>query len=93
MRELRVPDRVGVVEGASDDDALYVAGLPDGPIVVLRDTALTIWQEAVSLTGEQDLAQRVADVYGVPVGEVREAVEACVADLVGRGVLEFARGT
>ncbi len=86
-----MPDRVGVVEGSPDDDALYVAGLPDGPIVILRDTALTIWQEAVSLPGQQDLAQRVADVYGVPVAEVREAVEACVSDLVGQGVLEFTR--
>jgi hypothetical protein len=86
---LRRPDHVGIVEGtAPDDEVIYVASLPDGPILVLRGTALTVWQEAVSPSGDQGLAERVADLYHVPVGEVRAAVEACVSDLVERGVLE-----
>jgi hypothetical protein len=91
--ELRIPDRVGIVAGTSaDDDVLYVASLPDGPIVVLRDTALTIWHEAVAPTGEQDLVERVAGLYGVPVSEVEAAVGSCVADLVERGILEVVPG-
>lgn len=90
---LRLPERVGIVEGTSaGEDVLYVASLPDGPIVVLRDTALTIWQEAVSPTGEADLVERVAGLYGVPVSEVETAVGSCVADLVERGVLEVVPG-
>ena len=87
--ELRLPERIGIVGGtAPDNGVVYVASLPDGPIVVLRDTALTIWQEAVSPTGDQDLADRVAGHYGVLVSEVRAEVDACVSDLVERGVLE-----
>lgn len=90
---LRLPERVGIVEGTSaGEDVLYVASLPDGPIVVLRDTALTIWLEAVSPTGEEDLVERVAGLYGVPVSEVETAVGSCVADLVERGVLEVVPG-
>lgn len=87
---LQLPARLGILEGIEDgSDVLYVASLPDGPIVVLRDTALAIWQEAVAPTGGRDLADRVADLYGLPVTEVREAVDACVDDLVERGVLEI----
>jgi hypothetical protein len=90
---LRLPQRVGIIEGtAAEEEVLYVASLPDGPIVVLRDTALTVWQEAVSPSGEQGLAERVAGLYRVPVGEVRAAVEACVSDLVEWGVLEVVPG-
>lgn len=85
----RLPDRVGVVEVSTDDsETVYVAPLPDGPIVVLRDTALTIWREAVQPTSPLPLAERVAATYGVPTSEVLAAVEACVADLARRGVLE-----
>ncbi len=90
---LRVPERVGIVGGAEGDDAVYVAKLPSGPIVVLRDTALTIWQEAMAPTGHQDLAERVAGLYGVPVNQIRGAVHACVLDLVAQGILEPAPDT
>lgn len=86
---LRLPERIGVIEASDEEgEVVYAASLPDGPIVVLRDSALTIWQEAVMPTGDQGIVERVADLYGVPVVEVREAVEACVDDLVERGVLE-----
>lgn len=86
---LRLPERVGVVEASdAEGEVVYAASLPDGPIVVLRDTALTIWQEAVTPTGQLGIVERVAELYGVPVVEVRDAVDACVADLLAQGVLE-----
>jgi hypothetical protein len=90
MKGLRLPERIAIVEDVAEHgDVLYVASLPNGPIVVLRDTALMIWQEAVAPTsGDRDLADRVADLYGVPVSEIRPAVLACVEDLIARGVLE-----
>ena len=85
----RRPDGVAIIEETLDhDDTTYLARLPDGPIVVLRDTALTIWREAVSPSDEGSLDSRVAKTYGVSAEEVRPAVEACVVDLVERGVLE-----
>lgn len=88
---LRLPERIGVIEASDDEgDVVYAASLPDGPIVVLRDSALTIWQEAVMPTGDLGIVERVAALYGVSVVEVREAVDACVADLLAQGVLEVA---
>lgn len=85
----RRPEGVAIIEERLDhDDTTYLARLPDGPIVVLRDTALTIWREAVSPSAEGSLDSRVAKIYGVSAEEVRSAVEACVVDLVERGVLE-----
>lgn len=85
----RRPRSVALVEETSEhQDAVYLAPLPDGPIVVLRDTALTIWREAVSPSGEGTLHSRVANAYGVMEREVQTAVEECVADLIERGVLE-----
>ena len=62
----RIPEHVGRVEDANGAlETLYLARLPDGPIVVLQDTALTIWQEAVEPSGDEPLAHRVAAAYGV----------------------------
>ena len=85
----RRPRSVAVVEESSGhQEAVYLAPLPDGPIVVLRHTALTIWREAVSPSGQGSLHSRVARAYGVTEQEVRTAVEDCIVDLIERGVLE-----
>jgi hypothetical protein len=73
-----------------EEPTAYLARLPDGPIVVLRDTALTIWREAVNRTGQGSVAERVASTYGVSPDDVEADVEACIADLVENGVLERA---
>lgn len=93
MSPVRLPAHVGIVEQVEGEDAVvYAAPLPDGPIVVLRDTALTIWQEAVRPTSQLELPERVARHYGLPVEQVQAAVDSCVADLLARGVLEVATG-
>lgn len=85
----RLPCMVAVIEEVSEDqDTAYLARLPEGPIVVLRDTALLIWREAVTPSGEGSLHSRVAKAYGVSEEEVQTAVEECVADLIERRVLE-----
>lgn len=87
----RRPALVGLVEEATEtQQTAYLAKLPEGPIVVLRDTALTIWREAVDPTGPGSLGDRVAKAYGVPRDDIESYVQACVADLVDRGVLERA---
>jgi len=86
----RLPGKIGIVETRdAEGEVVYAARLPGGPIVVLRDTALQIWQEAVAPSGEGALAERVADLYGVPVDEIEPVVDSCVTALVGQGVLEI----
>lgn len=84
MTRLRPAHGVGTVES---DGTVYAATLPDGPIVVLDGVAALIWVEALS--GERaTLADRVAAATDVAADAIRADVEAFVADLVARGLLE-----
>lgn len=84
MTRLRPAPGVGTVES---DDTVYAAPLPDGPIVVLDGVAALIWFEAVA--GERGtIAERVAATTDVAPDAIRAEVEAFVADLVARGLLE-----
>jgi len=67
-------------------DALYVARLPSGPIVVLDGTAALIW--TVACTDEPaSVAARVAALVDRDVAEIADAVDVFLADLVERGML------
>jgi hypothetical protein len=68
------------------DGTVYVAQLPDGPIVVLRDTAALIWEEA-QRDDLNDLAFRVASRVAGPVDDLDEQVSAFVSRLVEGGLL------
>lgn len=84
MSAYRPGRAVGVVEG---DDAIYVATLPAGPIVVLEGVAALIWIEACE--GDREtLVERVAEATDASPDTVRGHVESFVADLVGRGLLQ-----
>jgi hypothetical protein len=85
----RRPAGVAFVEDPLDGDAkAYLARLPDGPIIVLHGTAVTIWREAVAPSGAGSLAARVADYYGVSAEAVEPDVAACLADFIDRGLVE-----
>lgn len=83
MRSYRPGDGLGVIEG---DTAVYLAPLPDGPIMVLDGLSGAIWLAACSGPGET-IAERAAVDSGLPVEEIRDTVEAFVMELVGRGLL------
>jgi hypothetical protein len=68
------------------DGAVYVARLPDGPIVVLTETASLIWVTACS-DEPGTVAERVAARVDRSVQEITPAVESFLADLVDRGLL------
>lgn len=78
---VRPPD-VGVFEGS---DTTYVARLPDGPIVVLNGIAAEIWRCAVRHT---DVVDAVAVRCGVPPDTIRADVDAFLATLVARRLLD-----
>ncbi|MCK8610132.1 PqqD family protein [Agromyces sp. C10] len=84
MTRLRRAPGVAVVEG--EDDVVYAALLPDGPIVVLGGGAAAIWLEAA--VGDRDsIADRVAARTGASVEDVRTEVNRFVDELLERGLL------
>ena len=75
---------VGLVER---EDVLYVATLPDGPILVLDGISALIWDEACG--GDRaTIVNRVAAATNATPDAIRADVEAFVAELVARGLLE-----
>jgi hypothetical protein len=84
MTRLRRPRDVAALE---QDGIVYAARLPAGPIVVLDGIAGLIWDEAC--TGDQaTITERVAEATDVAPDAIRADVEAFVADLMARGLLE-----
>ncbi len=77
------------VAAVVEEDVVYLATLPAGPIRVLTGSAAVIWQAALG----QDLegsVRRVAEVAGVASAAVRPDVEGFLAELVALGLLEAA---
>ncbi|GAA3635443.1 hypothetical protein GCM10022200_18450 [Microbacterium awajiense] len=83
MSRIRIADLIGQERAG---DAVYVAPLPDGPILVLQDSAIAIW-EAVDGDGIDAIARRVGEMTGVDAPAVRDDVAHFVRTLVGRGLL------
>jgi Coenzyme PQQ synthesis protein D (PqqD) len=84
MTRLRQAGGVGIV---GDDGTVYAARLPDGPIVVLDGIAGLIWSEACA-GDRESIADRVAEATDASPDTIRADVEAFVADLLARGLLE-----
>ena len=65
--------------------------LPDGPPLVLHDSAALIW--LVAAEGSSDVPTLVAEAVGRPVEEVAAEVDDYLRDLVDRGLLEVVETT
>lgn len=84
-----VADHVGQVDRSEDGESAvcYVAALPEGPPLVLRDSGAEIWW-AVREGGTLDeITHRVAERVGVPAADIIADVAAFLDDLVARGLL------
>lgn len=68
------------------NEVVYVAVLPDPPILVLKDGAALIWRIALEVE-RQRLSEEVARRSGVAVADVHDDIEAFVADLSRRQLL------
>jgi len=92
----RRPGDVAVVDGEPAGDGgpatLYLAHLPNGPLLILEGPAALIWRAAVSSAGDSDLVERVADQTGADSEAIRSDVAAFIADLVAQGLLERVPG-
>ncbi|MFC9917119.1 PqqD family peptide modification chaperone [Agromyces binzhouensis] len=67
-------------------DAIYLAPLPEGPILVLEGVAALIFTEATQGDREH-LVDRVVDRVAGPAEEIASHVGAFLDDLVARGLL------
>lgn len=79
--------RAGGIAALTEDDVVYAAFLPAGPIVVLDGIAALIWTET-TLGDREDVAEKVAAATGSTAEEIRPHVDAFVDELVARGLLE-----
>lgn len=88
----RRPADVAFVDGEpvgdGDPATLYLAHLPNGPLLILEGSAAAIWRAAVSSANDSDLVERVADQTGANPQEIQPVVETFVADLVAQDLLE-----
>lgn len=66
---------------------VYLAHLPAGPILVLEGAAAVIWAEGTTAPAEGWL-ERVAASVGEPAAAIATDVEAFVADLRERRLIE-----
>lgn len=83
MTVYRPASRVGVEQREA---TVYVARLPDGPIIVLEGTAALIWMEACS-SAPRTIAERVGDHVDRGAAEIAAEIDRFVRDLVAQGLL------
>lgn len=82
-------ERYELADGVAAVDAettVYAARVPEGPVLVFDGVAAVIWREALA-NEPTGIAERTADLFGVPVSEVRDAVDDVLAEACDRGVL------
>lgn len=87
----RRPPHVAVVDEAASEGGpptVYIARVPDGPLLVLEGSAALIWRAAVSSAAGSDVGDRVAAEVGVAAAEIREEVENFLVELISQGLLE-----
>lgn len=83
MKRVRPNDLCAVID---EDDIVYVAPLPDGPLLVLDGVSALIWQTLCD-THIDDTVVHVADATGQRPEDIAGHVDAFVTDLVRRGAL------
>lgn len=82
------PDVGCVQDDYGGDLFCYVAVLPDGPPLVLRGSAATVWAAASQGGSSEAIVARVAKQVGVAEADVEADVLGFLHDLVARGVLQ-----
>ncbi len=79
----RPTDRVAVI---ATDDRVVLGVLPDGPILVLEDTAAAVWDAVVAMPVE-DAIVHLGDRYGVAAQEIEPHLHRICGELLEAGVL------
>jgi hypothetical protein len=71
----------------ADDGVVFLARLPDGPIIVLQGTAALIWAEACG-PDVGGVVHRVAEQVGRDAADIEHVVDDFLDDLVEQGLLQ-----
>jgi hypothetical protein len=69
-----------------DGDVVYVARVPDGPIIVLSEIAGVIWREACDVE-RASVPRRVAEATAQPATTIRGDVERFIESLLREGLM------
>lgn len=67
---------------------VYVGLVPEGPLVVLNETAALVWELADGAADTEHLMARVVEATGIDRDEIAPHVAATVNSLVTNGLLE-----
>jgi hypothetical protein len=84
---ITVADDVAWLDVNVVGDVVYATTLPDGPPVVLRETARLIFTAAAAGGTLEEIVDRVAEDSGADLEDLRDDVESFVAQLVTLGLL------
>lgn len=91
MIRYRIPNDVAHVVPDKEPEPptkVFLMRLPDGPPVVLKDSAAWIWLLAAE--GEEDVVGAIGALVGMPPGEISADVNSFLDDLVDQGFLTTA---
>lgn len=81
MPGYRVPDDVAWIDKGEE---LFLARVPDGTTLLLRDTGRLIW---IVAGNRGHVVDQVANLVGLPAIHIAADVNAFVDDLIARGLL------
>lgn len=88
MTRYRIPHRVAHVvpdDQPNPPTQVFLMQLPDGPPVVLNDSAAWIWLLAAE--GEEDVVNALGEMMGMLAEEIMTDVNSFLDELVTRGLL------
>lgn len=82
----RVPDDIAWIDGTEIGlgEELYLARLPTGETLLLKDTARMVWHQAVS---DPQVGERVAELVGRSPAEIHGEIDGFVQRLIDAGLL------
>lgn len=66
--------------------AVYVAPLPDGPILVFEGVAALVW-DAVTTLDREDVVDEIAEQTASVPADIRATVDTFIADLIDRALI------
>ncbi|HHU08997.1 MAG TPA: PqqD family protein [Intrasporangiaceae bacterium] len=88
----RIPSRVAHWVGGEDlDTVVFLRSVPGGQNYVLSGSGALIW--CVAAEGAEDVPAELAEMFSVPVEEIRRDVLDHLDELVSKGLLEPHRDT
>ncbi|MBP6994914.1 MAG: PqqD family protein [Phycicoccus sp.] len=75
-----------------DDDAVYVAVVPEGPIRVLEGAGAIIWEAIGDHRRVSEVIAEAADQAGLAAGQIGDEVRAFLTDLSDLGLIRLDDG-